>query len=182
MLLRRLSPEIGRFVTGMESATLAIVERFALAFATLGGQRSHSEGQSSESKRSRPSGSHDGRRDRGSGPSGWTGTQSQGRSGVPSATRQSEGERQCYNCASTDHVKRDCPQPLKSFYSCGRQGHMRRFCRIGRVPGVSASSVNQGYQQQTQSQQPQRQFRAPQQSQQTGTGGQGGRGSEASRS
>ena len=40
-------------------------------------------------------------------------------------------ERKCYGCGSTDHMRRDCPNPSEydgKCRQCGKEGHQRRDC------------------------------------------------------
>ncbi len=34
----------------------------------------------------------------------------------------------CYNCGGDDHIRPECTQPTKTCSTCGKQGHMQKFC------------------------------------------------------
>jgi len=57
VFLRRLSPEVRRFVAGLQPTTLVSAEQIALAFATEGGRRTQTSSREVFGKRQRTGGS-----------------------------------------------------------------------------------------------------------------------------
>lgn len=49
--------------------------------------------------------------------------------GKISVNMAESNDYKCYNCGSSDHLKRDCPHPLHLCTVCGKKGHMESGCR-----------------------------------------------------
>ena len=163
IFLRRLSPEVRRFVAGLQPTTLVSAEQIALAYATEGGRRTQTSGREGPGKRQRTGGPAESSRSRDFRSAGGPNLQSRGRLGPAGSQRQLTDGLRCFNCGGSQYV-RYCQTPLKTCYVCGEKGHMQQFCgRRGATPSPFVGSVTQGSRHPSQQYQQPRQFKQPRQ-------------------
>ena len=66
--------------------------------------------------------------------------------GQPGSAGVGQQKKACFGCGSTDHMRRDCPNPRKiKCYGCGGEGHIRRNCPEQKDAGQSSGLVGNGF-------------------------------------